>query len=269
MVIALNEVADEPLLSRAIILTIVAIAITLLVYGTVALIVKMDDIGLYLAERQNPVSQRIGRALVKGMPILLRALAGIGIVAMLWVGGPMRALVAADLARREGLARSPSPCSSRPAARRPSWMPSAACSTRATRCWCSRRTGLRFRTKCAGPVAPQVVEPDETLLPSAEAIERALSPRTRAVILNQPSNPTGRSWERARVEHLAGLVLRHRLWLIVDQVYATLIYDGPEEPLLRQVPGARRAVRGRGELLQALRDDRVSPGHGRRAPAAH
>ena len=87
MVIALNEVADEPLLSRAIILTIVAIAITLLVYGTVALIVKMDDIGLYLAERQNPVSQRIGRALVKGMPILLRALAGIGIVAMLWVGG--------------------------------------------------------------------------------------------------------------------------------------------------------------------------------------
>jgi predicted DNA repair protein MutK len=87
MVIALNEVADEPLVSRAIILTMVAIAITLLVYGTVALIVKMDDIGLYLAERPNPVSQRIGRALVKGMPMLLRALSTIGIVAMLWVGG--------------------------------------------------------------------------------------------------------------------------------------------------------------------------------------
>jgi hypothetical protein len=87
MVIALNEVADEPLLSRAIILTIVAIAITALVYGVVALIVKMDDVGLYLAERENPVSQRIGRGLVRGMPVLLRALSAIGIVAMLWVGG--------------------------------------------------------------------------------------------------------------------------------------------------------------------------------------
>jgi predicted DNA repair protein MutK len=87
MVIALNEVADEPLVSRAIILTLVAIAITLLVYGTVAVIVKMDDIGLYLAERDNALSQRVGRGLVKGMPILLRALSTIGIVAMLWVGG--------------------------------------------------------------------------------------------------------------------------------------------------------------------------------------
>ena len=87
MVIALNEVADEPLISRAIILTVVAIAITFLVYGVVALIVKMDDIGLYLAERENLVSQRIGRGLVRSMPVLLRALSTIGIVAMLWVGG--------------------------------------------------------------------------------------------------------------------------------------------------------------------------------------
>ena len=87
MVIALNEVADEPLISRAIILTLVAIAITALVYGVVAVIVKMDDIGLYLAERPNSMSQRVGRTLVKGMPKLLRALAAIGIVAMLWVGG--------------------------------------------------------------------------------------------------------------------------------------------------------------------------------------
>ena len=87
MVIALNEVADEPLVSRAIVLTLVAIAITALVYGVVAVIVKMDDIGLYLAERSSPMSQRIGLALVKGMPILLRVLAAVGIVAMLWVGG--------------------------------------------------------------------------------------------------------------------------------------------------------------------------------------
>ena len=87
MVIALNEVADEPFLSRLIILIIVALLITLLVYGVVGLIVKMDDIGLHLAERESSASQRVGRALVKGMPKLLQALSIIGIVAMLWVGG--------------------------------------------------------------------------------------------------------------------------------------------------------------------------------------
>jgi hypothetical protein len=87
LVIALNEVADEPLVARAVILTMVAVAITALVYGVVAVIVKMDDVGLYLAERESPVSQRVGRALVRSMPVVLRALSTIGIAAMLWVGG--------------------------------------------------------------------------------------------------------------------------------------------------------------------------------------
>jgi predicted DNA repair protein MutK len=51
MVISLNEVADESFASRAAILVVVALAITILVYGVVALIVKMDDVGLRLAER--------------------------------------------------------------------------------------------------------------------------------------------------------------------------------------------------------------------------
>jgi hypothetical protein len=87
MVIALNEVEQEPLLSRAVILVIVALLITALVYGVVGLIVKMDDVGLSLAERESGGSQRLGRALVKGMPRLLSVLATVGIAAMLWVGG--------------------------------------------------------------------------------------------------------------------------------------------------------------------------------------
>lgn len=87
MVIALNEVSHEPLLARAIILVVVAFGITLGVYGVVALIVKMDDIGLHLTKRDSTVAQRIGRALVAGMPKVLTALATIGTVAMLWVGG--------------------------------------------------------------------------------------------------------------------------------------------------------------------------------------
>ncbi len=95
MVISLNEVADEGLLSRAIILIVVAIAITLLVYGVVGLIVKMDDVGLHLAERDSPAARKVGLLLVRGMPKLLAVLSTVGIVAMLWVGGHIL-LVGAD-----------------------------------------------------------------------------------------------------------------------------------------------------------------------------
>ncbi len=87
MVIALNEVAGEGFLARAVILAVVAVAITIGVYGVVALIVKMDDIGLHLAGRSSSVAQSVGRGLVAAMPKLLNGLALIGTVAMLWVGG--------------------------------------------------------------------------------------------------------------------------------------------------------------------------------------
>ncbi len=87
MVIALKEVIDEPVVSRGVILAIVGVLITVAVYGVVALIVKMDDIGLKLAERPSPRSQRFGLLLVKGMPKLLAWLSVIGTAAMLWVGG--------------------------------------------------------------------------------------------------------------------------------------------------------------------------------------
>jgi predicted DNA repair protein MutK len=95
MVIALKEVIDEGFLQRAIILVVVAVVITLIVYGVVALIVKMDDIGLRLAELESTSSQKIGRAMVMGMPKLLSALTVIGTAAMLWVGGHIL-LVGAD-----------------------------------------------------------------------------------------------------------------------------------------------------------------------------
>ncbi|MBL0886862.1 DUF808 domain-containing protein [Myceligenerans indicum] len=87
MVIALNEVADSGFWFRLGALIVVAIVITIAVYGVVALIVKMDDVGLALAQREPAVSRRVGRALVGGMPKLLGALSVVGTVAMLWVGG--------------------------------------------------------------------------------------------------------------------------------------------------------------------------------------
>jgi len=87
MVIALNEVADEAFVSRAVILAVVAVGITVMVYGVVALIVKMDDIGLRLARTSNGASAAAGRGLVRAMPKVLAVLSTVGIVAMLWVGG--------------------------------------------------------------------------------------------------------------------------------------------------------------------------------------
>ena len=87
MVIALKEVIEESLVSRGVILAVVAVGITAVVYGVVALIVKMDDLGLKMAERSSPRSQRLGRLLVAGMPKVLKLLSVVGIAAMLWVGG--------------------------------------------------------------------------------------------------------------------------------------------------------------------------------------
>jgi predicted DNA repair protein MutK len=87
MVISLNEVADEPFLARALILVVVAIAITALVYGAVALIVKMDDVGLGLARTREGALASLGRGLVRAMPVVLSVLAKVGLAAMLWVGG--------------------------------------------------------------------------------------------------------------------------------------------------------------------------------------
>ncbi len=87
MAITLNEVAAESLWIRAGVLAIVGIGITVVVYGAVALIVKMDDVGLHLAERESSAAQSFGRFLLRAMPWLLTALSFIGTIAMLWVGG--------------------------------------------------------------------------------------------------------------------------------------------------------------------------------------
>ncbi|MCD4525349.1 DUF808 domain-containing protein [Nocardioides sp. cx-173] len=97
MVISLNEVADEPFVSRAVILVAVAFLITAVVYGVVALIVKMDDIGLALSQRTSAVAQKVGHGLVRAMPGLLATISVVGTVAMLWVGGHILLVGADDL----------------------------------------------------------------------------------------------------------------------------------------------------------------------------
>jgi predicted DNA repair protein MutK len=87
MVIALNEVADQAFLPRLVILIVVALVLTAGVYGVVAVIVKMDDVGLRLKQTASRIGQQVGRGLVAAMPALLSVLSNVGVLAMLWVGG--------------------------------------------------------------------------------------------------------------------------------------------------------------------------------------
>jgi predicted DNA repair protein MutK len=85
--IALADLAEQPFVTQAVSLALVGLLVTVGVYGAVALIVKMDDIGLHLASRPSAAAQAMGRGLVRAMPVVLVALAWIGTLAMLWVGG--------------------------------------------------------------------------------------------------------------------------------------------------------------------------------------
>jgi len=90
MAIAFASVKDQSMIMQGAILVAVAFGITALVYGVVALIVKADDVGLYLARRKGKGEtfwQSFGRGLVRGMAPFLQGLSALGTVAMLYVGG--------------------------------------------------------------------------------------------------------------------------------------------------------------------------------------
>ena len=107
MTITLGTVPEAGLATQVAVLAVVGVALTALVYGGVAVIVKADDLGLALARAERPVSgllrgagrpmaadrllrpltQAMGRGLVRGMPVFLRILAVLGTAAMIWVGG--------------------------------------------------------------------------------------------------------------------------------------------------------------------------------------
>jgi predicted DNA repair protein MutK len=107
MVIALKEVVssdpDASIWMRAIVLAVVAVLITVLVYGVVALIVKMDDVGLALSTRDSRASQRIGLGMVGFMPKLLAGISLIGTLAMLWVGGHIFLVSLYEIGGHDGL----------------------------------------------------------------------------------------------------------------------------------------------------------------------
>lgn len=97
MLISLTNIDSQSWVLRLATLIVVALLMTLAVYGTVALLIKMDDIGFWLRRRQPRWLKVIGTWLVKAMPAVFKALTIIGTLAMLWVGGHILIVNLAEL----------------------------------------------------------------------------------------------------------------------------------------------------------------------------
>jgi predicted DNA repair protein MutK len=87
MAITLAALPAGSIWKQALVLAVVAIGITVAVYGVVALIVKADDVGLALAKGGTQAGRAVGRGIVRSMPVLLKVLSVVGTAAMIWVGG--------------------------------------------------------------------------------------------------------------------------------------------------------------------------------------
>jgi aspartate/methionine/tyrosine aminotransferase len=80
---------------------------------------------------------------------------------------------------------------------------------------------------------------EEGFLPALETWERALTPQTRAIVVNWPSNPTGAIAPREYLVELAKFAVRRDLWIISDEVYENLIYDDGMHTCIASLPGMK------------------------------
>lgn len=98
----------------------------------------------------------------------------------------------------------------------------------------------------AVPVSIPLTAPDYRI--TAEIVAAAVSPRTRALLLNTPHNPTGRVWDAAELEVITDAVLQHDLVLMTDEIYDRILYDGRTH----LSPGSLPALRDRTITMSGL-----------------
>jgi predicted DNA repair protein MutK len=87
VIIALGTVLGKPILNQIIVVTFISFLATIGVYGIVALIVRMDDLGLTLRKRKNTIAQFSGGILIQALPKVIKILAFVGTIALLLVAG--------------------------------------------------------------------------------------------------------------------------------------------------------------------------------------
>jgi arginine:pyruvate transaminase len=88
-------------------------------------------------------------------------------------------------------------------------------------------------------VVPARCSPETGFRLDPAALERAITPRTRAIFLSNPNNPTGVMLNRQELQAIADLAIAHDLWVVVDEVYESLCYEREHESLAR-LPGMEK-----------------------------
>jgi aspartate aminotransferase len=108
-----------------------------------------------------------------------------------------------------------------------------------TPCWVSYPDQVAL----AGGRAVFVEGPAErSYVPSPEALAAAVTPRTRALVICSPSNPTGAVWTDADLKAAADLAARHDLWILSDEIYSELVFEGAHRSVLHVAPDAASRV---------------------------
>jgi aminotransferase len=87
------------------------------------------------------------------------------------------------------------------------------------------------------PVPVALAEPDWHL--DADALRAAITPKTRAILVNTPANPSGKIFDRAELEAVAAECERHDLFLFTDEIYEYFVYDGARHICPATLPGMR------------------------------
>jgi aspartate aminotransferase len=83
------------------------------------------------------------------------------------------------------------------------------------------------QVQLAGAVTvPVIARPEDGFIPSLEAIKEAIGPKTKVIVLNSPSNPTGAVYPRALVKGIVELAAERDIWIFTDDLYEHLVYDG-------------------------------------------
>ena len=95
-----------------------------------------------------------------------------------------------------------------------------------------------------GVTVPVPCRAEDGFVPDPAAIEAAITPRTRAIVLTSPSNPTGAVVPAAVLKAIADLAEKHDLWLISDELYEHLIYEGSFTPVAQWYPERTILVHG-------------------------
>ena len=89
-------------------------------------------------------------------------------------------------------------------------------------------------------------------------LEATITPRTRAIYINSPHNPTGGVLTRDDVEAIAALCRERNLWLISDEAYEDVLFDGAEHVSPASLPGMYERTISRLHVQQVVRDDRAA-----------